>query len=284
MNATEDTVALLHPGDMGAAVGKQLVDKGIRTTWIAGGRGAATQARAEAAGLEAREEPRELADCSVVISVCPPAAALDVAASVAATGFRGVYLDANAISPEHAREIDALFARRGGVSVVDGGIVGPPPREAGTTRLYLSGADSAVVRDLFEGTTLRPIVLGAEVGGASALKLSFAAYNKMTHALAALSYSVAGHHGVTGELRELAATMLPGTPLGTPDALLAAGRRAWRWEGEMAEIASACEDSGAPGLLPRAAEDLFAHWASCKDDDTLTFERLLRELTRSDEG
>lgn len=267
-------VALLHPGAMGAVVGAQLTARGIRTLWVSEGRGPASHRRAAEAGLTDAGTLAGLADCDVVLSVCPPAAALELARAVADSPFQGVYLDANAISPAHAQEIETLFKERGGVSMVDGGIVGPPPRRGGTTRLCLSGVDSPVIEELFRDTTLTPLTLPGEVGQASALKLGFAAYNKMTYALAAQSYELAQRHGVVDGLRELGAA-LPGTPLAEPEGLVSAGRKAWRWAGEMTEIAEACAEIGLPDDIPHAAGKFFERWSGHKDDDTLTLDRLI---------
>lgn len=274
------TVGLVHPGAMGAAVGAQLASAGTRALWVSDRRGPATRRRAEAAGLVERADLADLAECSTILSVCPPAAALDVAASIVAIGFEGVYVDANAISPQHTREIEAMFGQQGDVVVVDGGIVGPPPRKPGTTRLYLSGDEQAVagVRDLFTTTDVRAIVLDGPVGQASALKLAFASYNKLTYALAAQSYALAEHHGVFDELRDLAGDVLPTTPFGQPDSLVSAGQRAWRWEGEMAEIGAACAEASLPGELLEAVEALFARWGEYKDSDDVTVAQLLAAL------
>src|SRR5438477_7458526 len=102
----KQTAALLHPGEMGAAVGACLVARGLRVLWVSQGRSAATRARAEAAGLEACETlDRALAAAQIVLSVCPPHGALDLARAVAEKHFRGIYVDANAVAPASAREI-----------------------------------------------------------------------------------------------------------------------------------------------------------------------------------
>jgi hypothetical protein len=258
---------------MGAAVGALLVNQGFPTHWLSAGRGPATRRRAEEAGFT---EVADLAGCDVVLSICPPASAVDVAREVAASGFAGVYLDANAISPRHAQAIEGLFG--GQATVVDGGIVGPPPRSDGTTRLYLSGAAAGQVESLFAGTFLRPVVLDGPVGRASALKLAFASYNKLTYALAAQAHALAARHGVDGELRELAADVLPDTPFGAPGAIASAAQRAWRWEGEMAEIALACADAGLSPALLTAAQELFGHWREHRDNDGVTAGELLAAL------
>ena len=133
-------VGLLHPGEMGTAVAAALRGSGETVLWASAGRSSATAERAERAGLEDAGDVAELCRrCEILLSVCPPHAAADVARE--AGGFAGIYVDANAIAPETARTIAALHER-----FVDGGIVGPPPSQAGTTRLYLSGGAAAADR------------------------------------------------------------------------------------------------------------------------------------------
>src|SRR3981081_1808764 len=132
-------VGLLHPGEMGSAIGAVLAERGHQVRWASEGPGPGATRRGRAAGLEdAGTVSRLVAGCAVVLSVCPPHAAEDVAGQVAAAGFGGLYLDANAISPASARSVAAILQTAGAI-YVDGGIVGPPPRAAETTRLYLSG-------------------------------------------------------------------------------------------------------------------------------------------------
>ncbi|MGV9558231.1 DUF1932 domain-containing protein [Streptomyces sp. NPDC003401] len=276
-------VGILHPGDMGASVAAQAMAGGARVWWLPAGRSAATRRRADGIGLRAAAGPRELVEsCEVVLSVCPPAAALAVAEEVAGAGFRGVYVDANAVSPQRMAHITEVLAD-GGATVVDGGITGPPPREPGASRLYLSGDAGAVARvaALFAGTALAPVPLAGPVGRASALKLSFAAYNKIAYALAAQACALADGHGVLDELIELTAGALPGTPVAGPERLAGAGRKAWRWEPEMAEIARACAQVGLPTGFADAAAETFARWEEHKDDPAVTGARLIADLRRA---
>ncbi|MEU0114492.1 DUF1932 domain-containing protein [Streptomyces bobili] len=273
-------VGILHPGDMGASVAAQAVAAGAEVRWLPGGRSAATRRRAAGAGLLAAADLGELTEsCEVVLSVCPPAAALDVAREVARAGFRGVYVDANAVSPQRMARIAEVLAV-GGATVVDGGITGPPPRAAGTTRLYLSGDAPAVARvaGLFEGTALAPFPLDGPIGRASALKLAFASYNKITYALAAQACALADGHGVLGALVDLAGGALPHTPLAAPERLAGAGGKAWRWEPEMGEIARACAQVGLPTGFAEAAAETFRRWEAHKDDRAVTGARLIADL------
>lgn len=272
-------VGVLHPGAMGAAIGAQLVSAGIATAWCDQARSPATRQRADFAGLTPLPALEDLARCRVLLSICPPAAAAEVAHEVAVSGFNGIYVDANAISPRHTVEIGAMLRDRG-VTVVDGGIVGPPPKRAGTTRLYLSGPPQATdtVRNLFTNTAVHVAVLDASIGHASAVKLAFATYNKLSYALAAQAYAIADAHGVSAEFAELAAEMLPCTPAAHPANLVSAGQRAWRWAGEMREIGAACDDADVPSDLLRATERIFSAWQEHKNDDGLTAEQMIQTL------
>src|ERR1700686_1632137 len=102
-------IALLHPGEMGAAVGACLVSRGVRVVWASENRSPATRKRAQCAGLEDLESlDRALAASDAVLSICIPSGALELARQVASRRYRGIYIDANAISPTHSREIGHL--------------------------------------------------------------------------------------------------------------------------------------------------------------------------------
>src|SRR5580658_1927182 len=162
------TVGLLYPGEMGTAVGLCLAGAGHEVLWAAAGRSHATAARAGEAGLTAVPDVAAVAGrADVVLSVCPPHAALGVAREVSAAGFCGLYVDANAVSPATAREV-AGIVEAGGATFVDGGIIGTPPVEPGFIRLFLSGAKAAEIGALFDGTDVetRLVERGAGSSGA----------------------------------------------------------------------------------------------------------------------
>jgi 3-hydroxyisobutyrate dehydrogenase-like beta-hydroxyacid dehydrogenase len=242
-------VGILHPGAMGAAVGSLVADG----WWAPEGRSAETRARAEAAGL--REAPLDelLARCEVVLSICPPHAALEVARRAA--GFRGVFCDANAVAPQTALEVGRIV-EAGGATFVDGGIVGGPPREPGT-RLYLSGREAEAVATLFRGSPLEPVVLGAEPGLASALKCCYAGWSKGAAALLLALEAAADGLGVGEPLRAEWARSVPDVPERLEAARRSADAKGWRWIGEMEEIAAALERAGQPGGFHHAAAEVF---------------------------
>src|ERR1700689_4961342 len=136
------TIALLHPGEMGAAIGACLVSRGVRVVWASENRSPATRQRAAHAGLEDLGSlERALAASDAALSICAPSGALSLARQVAALGYQGIYIDANAISPAHSREIGCLL-ETAGARFVDGGIIGLPPTPNRIVRLYLCGPDA----------------------------------------------------------------------------------------------------------------------------------------------
>jgi 3-hydroxyisobutyrate dehydrogenase-like beta-hydroxyacid dehydrogenase len=237
-------VGLLQPGEMGAAVGDQLAANGHEVLWASAGRSAETRARATAfRDVETVEALARQSD--VVLSICPPHAALDVARAVQETA--SLYVDANAISPATAREIGALHAE-----FVDGGIVGGPPREPGT-RLYLSGARAAEVASLFAGSLLEPRL----VADASALKMAYAAWSKGTAALLLATREVARHFAVDEALAAEWADSVPGLHERLERAQRSAAKKGWRWAGEMDEIADTFAAAGQPEGFHRAAAEVY---------------------------
>src|SRR5436190_5284960 len=223
---------------MGAALGAVLRDRGHDALWASRGRSSTTAKRAEQAGLVDAGDVEELCRRSdILISVCPPHAALDVARSAA--GFAGIYIDANAVSPETSREIGSLLDR-----FVDGGIIGPPPRESGMTRLYLAGADARQIADLFSGTIVDARVVSDQPGAASALKMSYASWTKGSSALLLAARALAQAEGVEEALLEEWRLSLPDLAERSVAASRSAMRKGWRWVGEMNEIAAPVEPDG----------------------------------------
>ncbi len=249
---TERTVGLLHPGEMGAAIGRALRDAGARVVWASDGRSGATTKRAEDAGLEDVATASALSqESDVILSVCPPHAAKDVAGTVA--GFEGIYVDANAISPSTARTIEAD-------RLVDGGIIGPPPHRSGTTRLYLSGPGAQSAADLFDGTTIDARVLSSEIGDASALKMTYAAWTKGTAALLLAIRATAEAEGVDEALSEEWRLSLPELPEALERARRSADAKGWRWVGEMEEIAATFAADDLPDGFHLAAAEMFRRY------------------------
>jgi 3-hydroxyisobutyrate dehydrogenase-like beta-hydroxyacid dehydrogenase len=244
-------VGVLHPGEMGAAVAGALRGRGETVLWASAGRSAATAKRAREAGLEDAGDVAELCSrCEILLSVCPPHAAVDVAR--AGQGFHGIYVDANAIAPQTARTIAGLHRR-----FVDGGIVGPPPHEPGTTRLYLSGDDAEQVAALFAGTNVDARALSGGPGAASALNAAYAGWTKGSAALLLTVRELARAEDVEDALLEEWRLSIPELEDRWASAERSAHRKGWRWVGEMQEIARSMAARDLPTGFHEAAAQVF---------------------------
>jgi 3-hydroxyisobutyrate dehydrogenase-like beta-hydroxyacid dehydrogenase len=258
-------IGLLHPGEMGSMVGAAARANGLRVLWASEGRSAPTRERAAAAGLEdAKSVGPLIAASQVIVSVCPPHAAADLAREVAGHGFAGTYVDANAISPETAREIGGII-ERGGATFLDGGIIGPPPRVAGSTRLYLSGAGAGAIASFFTQGPLEAIVIDGGPGAASALKMAYAAYTKGSAALLMAIRALAAQAGVDDALLREWERSQPQLSAQAERAVRSNTPKAWRFVGEMEEMAATFERSGLPGGFAQAAAEIYRRLAPYKD-------------------
>jgi len=259
------TVALLHPGNMGATIGAAAAASGARVIWVSHERSKATRDRARQAGLIDVENLSDALGASdVVLSVCPPHAALELARTVAQIEFRGVYLDANAVSRATAQQIGETVTQRG-ASFVDGGIIGPPVKRAGTTRLYLSGARASEVAALFSSSLLDARVIGERPGAASALKVAYAAWTKCTDALVLAIRALAIMEGVDKALLEEWALSQPELERRSMQAAAVSAPKGWRFVGEMREIAATFTAAGLPAGFHDAAAEIYERLAPFKD-------------------
>jgi 3-hydroxyisobutyrate dehydrogenase-like beta-hydroxyacid dehydrogenase len=250
------SVGLLHPGAMGGAVGAALRAAGHDVFWASEDRSPASVARAAEDGLaDAGSVAALLARSEVVLSICPPHAALDVAREVA--GFGGVVADCNAIAPATALDVAGVIEDGGG-AYVDGGIVGPPPAGGQTARLYLSGARASEVGALFAGSPVDARVVGPHPSSASAVKMAYAAWTKGSAALLLTAREAARRLGVEDVLVAEWALSLPDLEARFERAAADAGAKGWRWIGEMEEIARTFADAGLPDGFHRAAAEVFS--------------------------
>lgn len=251
----------LHPGAMGSTIAATCAGERL---WVAEGRSEASRSRAESAGLADAGSLGELAErCDTIVSVCPPDQAMAVAEAVAATGFKGMYVDANAVSPMTTNRIGELFDR-----YVDGGIVGPPASASGTTRMYLSGDEAESIAHRWDGSLLDVRPIDGGVGAASAVKMLFASWGKHNAALMLAINAVAESFGVTDAIRDAwEITRQPDLAIQSSAAAARTSPKAWRFEGEMHEIASTFEAAGLPPEFHRAAADIYGRMAGFRHAD-----------------
>ena len=269
-------IGLLHPGAMGERIGLALQENGHEVLWASDGRSADTKARAGAfQDMGALDKLLHAADG--VISICPPEFARAMAEQVAATGYSGLYVDANAVSPATARQVHDII----GKAYVDGGVIGPPPIHPGTTRLYVSGPRAAEVAPWFEAGALDALVLAGDAVAASTLKMCFAAWTKGSAALLLNIRALADVTGVAEDLLREWDISQPGLGQQSEGAALGTAPKAWRFVAEMREIAQTFSAAGLPEGFHDGAAAVYERLSELKDADAPDFQQVLRSLCQA---
>lgn len=256
---TLSTVGLLSPGDMGHSVGAVLRQHGLQVLTCLDGRSdrsRALAAEADIADVPTLEALVEQSD--ILLSILVPARALEtaerVAAAMRATGSDLLYVDCNAIAPRTVRRIGEVITNAGG-RIADIGIIGGPPRRPGT-RFYVSGpgaAEAAALRDY--GLDVR--VLDGDIGAASGLKMCYGALTKGLQALGVELLVAARAMGLEDALRIEQEHSMAGVRQWLHDATPTMPPKAYRWVGEMEEIATTFSDVGLTPLILQGAADLY---------------------------
>ncbi|GAB4226031.1 MAG: NAD(P)-dependent oxidoreductase [Methyloligellaceae bacterium] len=255
-----EVVAILMPGDMGHAVGRELRAHGHDVITCLAGRSERTRRLAAAAGL--RDLPdldAVVAEADLVLSILPPARALDQARAVAEAmrrvGRFPVYVDCNAVSPDTAGQIASAIGAAG-APFVDCGIIGLAPGKDTATRFYVSGADTRPMEAL-DGKGIRVIACGGEVGRASALKMCYAALTKGSWTLQTALLLAAARLDVLDELLEEFAFSQQAALTAMEQRIPRLPADSERWIGEMEEIAATFESVGVPRGFHDGAAAIF---------------------------
>jgi len=254
------TIAIISAGDMGHAVGGALRAKGFDVVTCLAGRSELTHTRAARAGFRILPDlDAAIAEADLFLSILPPALAPELADKAAAamrrTGKKPLYADMNAIAPQTVIKI-ARVIEGVGADFVDGGIVGNPPGKGAPTRVFVSGKRAEEMRALAgDSIDIRPC--GAEPGRASAVKMCYAGLTKGSNALYTAVLTAAEALGVSEEVRgeykasqaELYQRMQKSVPFLPADA--------WRYAGEMEEIAATFDAVGVTPLFHRGAAEIY---------------------------
>ena len=232
-------VAVIAPGMMGAAVGKRLVDNGLKVLTSLKGRSAETSARAKTAGMVSASD-EEIAATDFILSILPPGDAVALAQRFApaltASNSKPVFVDCNAVSPPTAERVAAIVASTGS-PFVDAGIIGSPPKpgDAGP-RFYASGPHAPRFATLKQyGLDVR--VLSGPLSAASAVKMSYAGITKGTQALGAAMMLAATRGGSADALFSELSGSQPQVLAWMKRQLSIMPLKAYRWVAEMHEIA-----------------------------------------------
>ncbi len=254
-------VGVVSPGDMGQAIAARIKESGMNVHVALDGRSERTRALAKAAGLnDCGSMEKLVAACDLVISVINPGEALKVAGEAAAamkkTGRRIAFADLNAVSPQTARDTDALIRAAGGL-FIDGGIIGPPPRgEKDRPRLFVSGPDARLFEQI-RHPNLQVRVLSERIGDASGIKMCYAAMTKGTTALAVELLVAARRLGVEEaleqELRDSRSDVLDWQVR----TIATMPPRAYRWVPEMQEIAKTFGELGMTRRIFEGAAEMY---------------------------
>ena len=273
----------MHPGIMGISVAATIQNGGHTVYWASEGRSEQTRQRAEQNHLEDAGSMQELcSNVEIIVCVCPPHAAEEVAGQVVAQSFHGIYIDANAISPQRALQIAETMSKAG-IAFVDGGIVGLPTAHPGETWLHLSGERAEEAASLFTSGPMEINIISQEPGQASALKMCYAAYTKGSTALLSAVLAAAETMGVRSQLEQQWANHWPGFAEETHKRIRNVTAKAWRFSGEMKEISSTFQHAGMPPGFHQAAEEIYNRLGHYKDASTKpSLEEVLESIKRKD--
>lgn len=278
----QDKIGILFPGQMGVFVASSLKNSGYDVYWPSADRSSQTRERAAEQGLYEFDTLAELCEASsVILSVCPPHLAEDVANQVLRSSFKGLYLDANAISPQRVKQIGRKMDSAG-ITFVDGGIIGLPFSTPGDTWLYLSGTNARTIAAFFTSGSLETAVIGDEIGKASALKMCFAANTKGTTALLCAILATAEQLGVRKELQHHWSRNGSSFADDVVQRIRNNAFKAWRFTGEMKEISATFSAAGIPGEFHAAASEIYRRLSNFKDTPSPPVADMLAALLASD--
>ncbi|MEM8530771.1 MAG: DUF1932 domain-containing protein [Chloroflexota bacterium] len=280
---TKHTIGILHPGAMGISVAATVQKSGHAVYWASERRSPETRERAKQFALQDAKTLEHLcATCNVIVSVCPPHAAETVANEVITCSFKGLYIDANAIAPQRTVRIgEAIEAA--GATFVDGGIIGGPAWEPNTTWLYLSGEHAPMAATCFADGPLETQVIGEEIGKASAIKMCYAAYTKGTTALLSAILAAAEQLDVRETLYEQWSRDFADLPEQANRRTQRVTAKAWRFAGEMEEIAAAFRAVGVPGEFHVGAAAIYRRMSHFKGSSEMpALDDVLAALVREE--
>ncbi len=281
---TEIRIGFIHPGEMGISLAATAQNSGMQVYWASSGRSAATAQRASQYHLQDAHTIAGLCKtCSVLVSICPPHAAEDVAKSVLESGFKGLFLDANAISPHRAERIARRLSDNG-IDFVDGSIIGGPAWRENSTFMYLSGPRASDAAACFHAGPLVTEVIGDETNKASALKMVFAAYTKGSTALLCAILATAERLGVRENLYKQWSHGDPAFAERAEHRAQGVTSKAWRYAGEMEEISATFAQAGLPGGFHAAAAEVYYRLAHFKDaNGTPSLDDIFEALSTGEE-
>ena len=277
-------LTILHPGEMGISVAAAAISSGHRVLWVSEGRSEETKQRALFLELEDVRALSAINESDIVFSICPPNAAIQMAKDVAETKFKGLYVDANAGSPEKKLLINELLKSRN-IDFVDGGIIGPPANSEGSTRLYVSGERCREIETIFTDGFLGVHSLEGGIGKAAALKIAYAAWTKGSSALILAVRAMARNAGVEKDLLYEWGLSQPNAEAMTSLSATLNSPKAWRFVSEMDEISKTFAANGVPNNFWDAAAEVYDRLKDFKNlpHDQVNVDSVIQKLIETNE-
>ena len=269
---------------MGASVAAAAISSGHRVLWVSEGRSEATKQRSLSLQLEDVGTLAAIHESDIVFSICPPHAAIQMAKDVSETGFKGLYVDANAGSPEKKLLINELLQGEN-IDFVDGGIIGPPANSEGSTRLYVSGERCSEIQAVFTNGFLGVHSLEGGIGKAAALKIAYAAWTKGSSALILAVRAMARNANVEKDLLYEWGLSQPNAEAMTSLSATLNSPKAWRFVSEMDEISKTFAANGVPNNFWDAAAEVYDRLKDFKNlpHDQVNVDSVIQKLIETNE-
>jgi len=258
-------IAIVAMGEMGSGIAGRLVENGARVLTSLEGRSAASADRARAAGVEDLPDAEMIEEAEVFLSIVPPSVAAKTAERflplIERSRRKPTYLECNATAPRTVLSISEQFAREG-LHFGDAAIIGvsPKPGSAGP-RVYMSGPVEKEA-ELLRRFGLDTRILPGALGDASALKMAYAGINKGFQAIGTAMVLGAARNGVTDSLVAELKSSQPAFCAWLRNQLPLMYSKAYRWDGEMREIAKFLEPETGSVTMFTGAADLYQHVAA----------------------
>ena len=251
-------IGLIGLGEMGSEIGRYLVMNDLQVISVYEGRSEISKKRASKYKIRDAGSIEQFCKISdLVISIIPPDKAVETANLY--TSFKNkdgqIYCDLNAISTITAKKIKLLLDEKK-IDYVDGAIMGGPPTENYSPRIYLSGKLSEKLNFL-NGKGIELMVLKGSDFKASATKMVYASITKGSKALVAGALIAAKKNNVYDELMEELKYSEEYFSLVAKNQIPSIKHKAYRWVGEMNEISLTYKESGLTGGFHSEAENVY---------------------------
>ena len=255
-----ESVAILSPGDMGHAIGQLLRENELKVFTCLAGRSDRTRELSEKAGIIDMPNLNVLVEqsdvvMSITVSEAVPGLCHEIADAVKATGTDLLFAECNAIAPSLSAEMQKVL-NEGGARYVDASIIGGPPRNGNSPRLYVSG-DNATEFEQLKDFGLDVRNLGTQLGRASGIKMCYAAMTKGTTALHTELLIAAEKMGLREELmaefaggQQAVITRMEGWIPTMP-------AKSRRWVSEMEEIEATFRELGLTPDIFKGVADMY---------------------------